>query len=186
MNPNQTHDLIIDTASDLFYRKGYNLTGINEIIATAGIAKATLYSHFKSKEDLCIAYLKARDGELLQHISTFCNAQPGGDQRLMAVLEFLLAFFQTENFNGCWCIRTVAEIPADNLNIRRTIQANKAAFLVFIQKLVQENKPGMNPEAQLKLARQIYLLYEGAVAESHLQGDAWPIAESIDILKTML
>jgi len=49
---------IIKTAADLFYTNGYNSTGINEIIKEAGIAKATLYNHFKSKGDVCIAYLK--------------------------------------------------------------------------------------------------------------------------------
>ena len=47
---------IVKTASELFYRNGYNSTGINEIIRESGIAKATLYNHFKSKEDLCLSY----------------------------------------------------------------------------------------------------------------------------------
>lgn len=53
-----TRDHIINTASELFYNQGYNLTGINEIIEKAEIAKATLYSHFKSKEELIQAYLE--------------------------------------------------------------------------------------------------------------------------------
>ncbi|MEM6772989.1 MAG: helix-turn-helix domain-containing protein, partial [Bacteroidota bacterium] len=66
MDRAKTHLHIIKTASRLFYDKGYNLTGINEIIAEAGIAKATLYSHFKSKEDLCLAYLNYRDENLIK------------------------------------------------------------------------------------------------------------------------
>ena len=45
----EVRNRIIETASDLFYRNGYNSTGINQIIAEAGIAKATLYNHFKSE-----------------------------------------------------------------------------------------------------------------------------------------
>lgn len=181
-----TRETIIHTASELFYKNGYNLTGINEIIATAGIAKATLYSHFKSKEDLCIAYLEARDKILLADMQQFCDSKSKGNNRLIAVLEFLVSFFKDESFNGCWCIRTVAEIPRDNVRIRTTIRENKNAFLKFIKALVQENKPLLNTTQQDKLANRIYLLYESAVSESHLHGQAWPIHENIDLLKGLV
>lgn len=177
---------IIQTASDLFYQKGYNLTGINEIIEKAGIAKATLYSHFRSKEDLCLAYLDARDSTLLQEIRTFCRNKSNGDKQLIAVLEFLEQFFEQAGFNGCWCIRTAAEIPRDNLRIKAKIKANKEQFLQFIQQLVKDNKPSLNTEKQLQLAKRIYLLYEGALTESHLQGENWPILENITVLQTIL
>jgi AcrR family transcriptional regulator len=56
----QPRDRIIDTALRLFYEQGYLATGINQIIAESQVAKATFYSHFPSKENLCIAYLQAR------------------------------------------------------------------------------------------------------------------------------
>ena len=59
---------IIETASLLFYKNGYNSTGINEIISEAGIAKATLYNHFKSKEELCLAYLRFKDKTFKEEI----------------------------------------------------------------------------------------------------------------------
>lgn len=181
-----TRSLIIDTASILFYEKGYNLTGINEIIEKAGIAKATLYSHFKSKEDLCIAYLIHRDKEFMENIRAFCNAKRKGNARLIGVLEFLITFFETAGFNGCWCIRTVAEVPRDNLRIKAQIKENKVTFLNFLKLLVEENKEGYTKKQIDKLAKRIYLLYESAVSESHLQGDSWPIHECIDFLKNYL
>ncbi len=186
MKRSETRSLIINTASDLFYRQGYNLTGINEIIAKAGIAKATLYSHFKSKEDLCIAYLKARDEELLISIDEFCQERATGEEQLLGVLHYLIPFFQSGHFNGCWCIRTVAEIPLDNQRIRQTIRENKKAFQAYIHQLVQKNKPDLAEEEQSRLSKRIYLLYESAVAESHLQGAAWPIHEAIDMLNSFL
>ena len=183
---NETQTLIIDTASALFYEKGYNLTGINEIIAKAGIAKATLYSHFKSKEDLCIAYLAAKDKELLSNIKNFCNKPPQGDDRLLAVMEFLLPFFQSDGFNGCWCIRTVAEIPQNNIKIKNQIRKGKEAFMNFISTLVKENRTKLSTKRQGKLAKRIYLLYEGAISESHLQDKAWPIQENLELLKEQL
>ncbi|MEN0047808.1 MAG: TetR/AcrR family transcriptional regulator [Bacteroidota bacterium] len=182
----ETRNLIVNTASDLFYKNGYNLIGINKIIEEAGIAKATLYSHFKSKEDLCIAYLEAKDEELLKKLQSFCESKPAGNDRLLAVLEFLMLFFEQGDFNGCWCIRTVAEIPRDNEEISQTIRNNKKQFLNFITQLVKTNRTDLKEDEQKTLARQIYLLYEGAVSESHLQGDAWPIEENIRLLKIIL
>lgn len=57
MAARDTKDLILETASNLFCNNGYNLIGINEIIDKSGIAKATLYNHFKTKEDILLAYL---------------------------------------------------------------------------------------------------------------------------------
>jgi len=181
-----TKELIIDTASELFYQKGYNLIGINEIIEKSGIAKATLYNHFKSKEDLCLAYLDKRDKELIENIDSFCQSKPKGNKRLIAVIEFLLPFFNSGKFNGCWCLRTVAEIPQDNIKIKQKIKKNKNQFLQFIEGLVRNNKPNLTKGKQEKLARYIYLLYEGAVAESHLQSESWPINDNIDVLKSIL
>lgn len=182
----QTRDVIINTASTLFYEKGYNLTGINEIIDKAGIAKATLYSHFKSKEDLCVAYLELRDQELLENMKAYCEAKPKGNKQLIAVMEFLSLFFHQEEFNGCWCIRTFAEVPRDNTKIKNKIKENKTLFLEFLKTLVKDNKPQLSNKQQDRLATRIYLLYESAVMECHLQGDEWPITENLQMLKSIL
>jgi len=186
MAVSKTRTLIINTASELFYKNGYNLTGINEIIEKAGIAKATLYSHFKSKEDLCIAYLKYRDDVLSENIKQFCELKSKGDAQLIAVLQFLIPFFKNEQFNGCWCIRTIAEIDPQNEKIRACIKKNKLDFLQFIKNLVKENKPHLKLTTQKRLSKRIYLLYEGAITESHLHQEIWPIKEAINLLKDIL
>lgn len=186
MKKSETRDLIIKTASELFYRNGYNLTGINEVIAVAGIAKATLYSHFKSKEDLCVAYLGEMNQELISNLQVFTAEKPAGVARLRAVLEFLIPFFESDGFNGCWCIRTVAEIPKENDKIKKKIKEEKNAFLRFIETLVEDNLPDWSAADRKRLARRIYLLYEGAIAESHLQDDSWPIHHNLELLDELL
>ncbi|MGB5338112.1 MAG: TetR/AcrR family transcriptional regulator, partial [Gammaproteobacteria bacterium] len=52
---------ILETASDLFAAQGYRATGVNEVIEKSGVAKATFYNHFPSKDELCLAYLKTRN-----------------------------------------------------------------------------------------------------------------------------
>lgn len=171
----------METASELFYAKGYNATGINEIIAEAGIAKATLYHHFRSKDDICIAYLKHKHAHFMHALTEFIQARPKGKRRVLGIFDFLGQFYREPNFSGCWCIRTVAEIPADELQIRAEIQQQKKELLIFLREVILDNVGGISKGATKELANSLYLLYEGAVSESHLHRNNWPIKSAKNI-----
>ena len=178
MKHSEVKNRIIETASSLFYKNGYNSTGINQIISEAKIAKATLYSHFKSKEDICLAYLRYKDTNFIKDIEVFTSSKPKGKTQVLAIFDFLDSFFQTTDFNGCWCIKTVSEIPKDNERIRREIQLQKNGFIKFISNLVINNLEISDEQEINSLSRKIYLLYESAVSESHLHQKNWPIKET--------
>ncbi|MEM6803315.1 MAG: TetR/AcrR family transcriptional regulator [Bacteroidota bacterium] len=186
MKHSLVRDTIVQTASRLFYEQGYNLTGINEIIREAGIAKATLYSHFRSKEDICIAYLKFRNETFIKDIEEYCRKKPAGKEQVLGVFGFLEEFYDDEGFNGCWCMNTVSELPRDNGKIREEIQFQKNAFLALIEKLIQKNFSDRKGETISILARHIYLLYEGAISESHLHQKSWPIQSAKELAKQIL
>jgi len=174
-------DHIIETASDLFYRNGYNSTGINEIIKEAGIAKATLYNHFKSKEELCISYLKYMNEKFLIKIKDYCNSKKENKSRVLLIFDFLDEFFNEKEFNGCWCIKTVSELPRNDRKIRNEIQKQKGQLIAFITDLTKVNFKGKTLKYRESKIRQIYLLYESAVGESHLHQVNWPIKEAKSI-----
>lgn len=177
---------IIETASELFYRNGYNATGINQIISSAEIAKATLYHHFKSKEDICLAYLNHMNQTFLEDITIYCKRRKKGEAQILALFDFLSTFFKDRDFNGCWCIKTVSEIPKENIRVRKEIQKQKQDFLKMIEDLIKENLNITRAKQIQALTRKVYLLYESAVGESHLHGEDWPIIESKNICKTLL
>ena len=52
MRESAVKDRILDTASRLFYDQGYHITGINQIIEEAEIARASLYNHFPNSMNL--------------------------------------------------------------------------------------------------------------------------------------
>ncbi|MDT7833379.1 TetR/AcrR family transcriptional regulator [Flavobacteriaceae bacterium S356] len=186
MKHSEIKDHIIKTASHLFYHKGYNLTGINEIISEAGIAKATLYNHFKSKEDICLAYLQYKNSAFLTKIKEVCASKKKGIGQVLAVFDFLEAFFKDKDFNGCWCINTISELPKENQRIRSEIQQQKNSLINFLTELVGQNLPDHSTLEQQKLAKQIYLLYEGAVAESHLHQNDWPITSARELCNSII
>ncbi len=177
---------IIDTASTLFYQKGYNLTGVNEIIRVAGIAKATLYNHFKSKEELCIAFLQYKNNDFLEDIKAYTRVKKRETLQILLLFDFLKEFFNTKNFNGCWCINTISEIPKDNVIIKSEIQKQKLIFLNFIEDLITYNTNDLNVSEVKALAKQVYVLYEGAVAESHLHNAIWPIESAQKLCSKLL
>lgn len=177
---------IIITASSLFYQNGYNSTGINEIILESGIAKATLYNHFKSKEDLCLSYLKYMNENFLEKINKYCYSKPKGKKQILALFDFLLQFFKKEEFNGCWCIKTISELPKNNIRIRKEIQRQKNQFIEFISEIVESNSTSLKSSKNNSIVKQIYLLYESAVGESHLHESKWPITEAKKICSQII
>ncbi len=186
MKQSKVRDRIIETASNLFYKNGYNSTGINEIISESGIAKATLYNHFKSKDDICIAFLDFKHSAFMKDIEAFTKSKESGMHQILALFDYLQLFFQDKEFNGCWGIKTVAEIPQDNQKIRKELQEQKKEFLELIIALVAKNLNNYNQEEITTTARRIYLLYESAVVESHLHQNDWPIKEAKQVCSQII
>ncbi len=186
MEKQSVRERILTTASRLFYQNGYNRTGINEIIREANIAKASLYAHFPSKEAICLAYLNQLDRQLTKNLKAHTAGVPAGQERLLSLFSFLDEFYHQDDFNGCWCINTIAEIPHDNVVIRTEIHRQKQSLMRFIEGLVKENTTGLDDEAIVTLSQRLYLLYEGAIAESHLQNDHWPIKAAAETAALLL
>ncbi len=186
MKQSKTKQHITEIASALFYKNGYNSTGINEIIAEAEIAKATLYNHFKSKEDICLAYLKFKNYTFTSNIELFCNSKEKGKEQIFAIFDFLKSFFKEKDFNGCWCIKTISEIPIDDTRIRNEIQLQKRQLITFFKELISKNISSISDLESETLSKQIYLLYEGAVSESHLHQNDWPIIEAKKLCKKII
>src|SRR5271169_6288876 len=79
---------LLAAASELFYAEGVRSVGIDRVIEHAGVAKATLYSAFGSKEELVRAYLRARHAATMQHMSDVLEARyPTARERLVGAFE---------------------------------------------------------------------------------------------------
>ncbi|WP_394974529.1 TetR/AcrR family transcriptional regulator [uncultured Croceitalea sp.] len=166
---------IINVASKLFYVNGYNSTGINEIIAKSEIAKATLYHHFKSKEDICVAYLEQRHKSFLEDLKEFIPKANSSRQQLLSIFDYLRELYRKGDFYGCWGIKTLAELPPENQKILSVIQRQKKELLLFLGEIVGDNIANISIAETEKISGGIYLLYESAITESHLHKNDWPI-----------
>ena len=158
---------ILETASRLFYKQGYHTTGINRIIAEAGVAKASFYHHFHSKEELCIAYLRKRHHDWFSWLWQEIEQHKSAQERLLSLFTFLEQWLPDCNFRGCAFLNIASEFPSPNNAIRLLVAEHKDALWDCIRQLV---KLGISTdENDLALRTDlIYLLFEGAISESQV------------------
>ena len=175
MQKSNIKDHIIEIASQLFYKNGYNSTGINEIIAKADIAKATLYHHFPSKETICIAYLEKRHRAFMDSFKTYIENESTGEKKMVALFDYLRDQYRAGDFYGCWAQKTLGELSPKDQEIHRTIQKHKKELLLMLGEIVGENIANVSKAETEKISGGLYLLYESAITESHLHQNDWPI-----------
>ena len=92
---------ILDKAEELFYQQGYQATGINQIIDESGVAKATFYSHFPSKDDLCVEYLERIAEKEVDLVQSTLKKRKTPLSRYMTVIEVLEPWLIDTDFRGC-------------------------------------------------------------------------------------
>ena len=107
---------IIEAAYELFSRQGTRAVGVDAIIERSGVAKMTLYRHFRSKQDLVLAFLQRREQlwtmDWLGREVRVRATDPQG--RLLAVFDACHEWFQSADFEGCPFISVLLEYEADN------------------------------------------------------------------------
>lgn len=149
---------IMETTFSLFANQGYNSTGINQIISESNVAKASFYQHFKSKEDLCVAFLEARHIYWFDELHKFTDSEKDARSKVIAAFDFIIHMNAKENFRGCSFLNILAEIPNDNIKIRNVIQKHKQDLRNFFLSLI----PNEN------LSDHIYMLFESSITESKM------------------
>jgi AcrR family transcriptional regulator len=154
-------DDLIDTALRLFARNGYRATGIDTILAEAGVAKMTLYHHFKSKDDLIVAALKKRDTEwrewFMQRVDELGGKTPRG--KLGALFDVLEEWFGRCDYHGCSFGQAATEFREPKHAVHKMATEHKRRLLEYLRGLAAQ-AGARDPDL---LARQLGLLIEGAV-----------------------
>jgi AcrR family transcriptional regulator len=160
---------LIDVAAELFNRHGYHAAGVDLVIAEAGIAKTTLYRHFRTKEDLIVAVLRRIDERARANLRAAVDAASDDPkEKLLATFDFLERWFKDESFFGCPFVSAAGEYGDRNTAVFREAAMHKRLVLAYLEELVRAARLP-DPE---RLAADINLLHEGAIAVAHVTGDA--------------
>ena len=107
---------LLDTAYELFSRRGIRGVGIEEVIERAGVAKATLYRHFPSKDDLVLAFLERREQHWSDdiHEAQARHGDAGPDERLLAIFDVFDGRFHDKDFDAYLFFNALLEMGAEH------------------------------------------------------------------------
>lgn len=159
-------DRILAAADELFYEEGIHSVGIDRIIERAGVAKASLYNTFGSKDELVRSYLlshqAARQARIARKLAGVETPKAG----LLAIFDVLRDVIADPGFRGCAFHRASAEAPAGG-TIQRACDGSRAWTRSLMVDLARQAAVA-DPEA---LAQQLLLLYDGALMGARLDRD---------------
>ncbi|MEQ8584954.1 MAG: TetR/AcrR family transcriptional regulator [Thalassobaculaceae bacterium] len=164
-------DHLVDTALRLFYTQGFHATGIDKVLAEAGVAKMTLYKHFRSKDDLIQAALERRDAQFRDWLTgEMERASDEPRDRLLAMYDALADWFRGRafeglGFSGCAFINASGEFAEPDHPAHRTSADHKRRIIDYLTGVCA--KAGARDPADL--AEQLALLKEGAIVTAQVR-----------------
>lgn len=124
---------LLDTASRLFYAEGIHAVGIDRIIAEAGVAKATFYKHFPSKDDLVVAHIEEQDRIGRAYVAALPARPPR--ETIAAILGRIGDAGSDAGYRGCVFLNAAAEYPDPASPVRRAIDARRQWYRDHLQQL---------------------------------------------------
>jgi AcrR family transcriptional regulator len=181
---------ILDTASNLFYRNGYRATGINEIIRKSGVAKATFYDHFPSKQSLAYAYVESMNREETRIMEEGLKKFPGPYEKLIGLVEFLIPWSRERNYRGCAYLNISSEITDHADPVRRESKDHYLTVRRLIGRLMRDLKKAKGASWKNRDTEQIsddyMLIFSGALAMAQVYHDPGPFRAAIKAVKRLL
>jgi len=160
-------DRILNSAYTLFSRRGIRGVGVDEVIAHAGVAKATLYKHFPSKNELVLGFLAMREERWTRGLVEAGARERAktAEKQLLAIFDVFDDWFQSPEFDGCTFINVILEMGPDHALGKASID-----YLANIRAIVKQfaDEAGMHDTASF--ARSWHILMKGSIVAAS-EGD---------------
>ncbi|MDA8283371.1 MAG: TetR/AcrR family transcriptional regulator [Actinomycetota bacterium] len=171
-----THARLLDTATELFYAEGIAATGVDKVVARAGVSKPTLYAHFRSKDELVAAVLERRHCERVAGLDAWVRAHADSPrERLLAVFDWLADWHASgEGERGCAFVNAAAEVAGPGHPAREVARRHKRWMREYLAGLASE--AGLSDPT--RLGSDLMLLVDGANARVTVDGDLAAAADA--------
>ncbi|MER5940535.1 TetR/AcrR family transcriptional regulator [Streptomyces sp. NPDC001928] len=170
----------LDAAETLFYGRGIQSVGMDDIRGASGVSLKRLYQLFPAKEQLVEAYLERRDVRWRGGLAAYVERRSDPEERIIAVFDWLEEWFAEDDFRGCAWINSYGELGARSQRVADQVRTHKRAFRAYLASLVTE--AGL-PDA---LTGPLYLLAEGAMVTAGITGDTRPATEAREAAGALL
>lgn len=178
---------IIDTAYDLFYRQGYLATGVNQLIEEAKVTKATFYSHFPSKEDLLVTYIRERHNRESAMFQEWIKRETTAEGRFLAPLTCLIPWLEATNYRGCTFQNMAAEIVDPKspawAEVHGHVNGTRAIFKELAHEL-KNSDPVKYADMDADLVGESYfLVFQGTMQLASSYRAIWPVEQALATAK---
>lgn len=160
-NPN-ARDRILRTAHDLFYSVGLRATGIDRLIADAGVTKTTFYRHFPRKNQLILAFLDYRHEIWMQWFKTSVAKHNDLADSVTSAME---EWFVKDDFRGCAFINSLSEMAKDIPEVSNIVSRHKGEIAGVLQSRLPKT-PNSKQQSQA-----IVMAMDGAIIRAQYSGE---------------
>ncbi|MFJ9348278.1 TetR/AcrR family transcriptional regulator [Streptomyces sp. NPDC101237] len=155
---------LLATAARLFYAEGIHTVGVDRLVAEAKVTNATFYRHFRSKEDLAVAYLDSVDQAIRTQIGSLTASEVPPDGILRGIGASLVEQIGSPGYRGCAFLNAAAEFPDPGHPVHRAVVEHRAWFLRTITGLFAEITTAQADRA----GRHFVMLRDGAMSAGYL------------------
>jgi AcrR family transcriptional regulator len=173
---------LLKAADELFYAHGVHTVGIDRVIERAGVAKASLYSTFGSKEELVRAYLDARGAARRQQIQACLMKQPGARRKILAVFDFLEDLAGQADFRGCAFVNASAEEAMRAGPVRAACDRSRE----WVRGLFSDLAVELGAKDPERLGRRLAMLYHATINAASMDSDPTAAREAREMAELVI
>jgi AcrR family transcriptional regulator len=173
---------LLAAANELFYEEGVHTVGIERVLERAGVAKASLYGTFGSKEELVRAYLERRGLARRERISARIAQYENPRDRILSIFDLLAETAAESNFRGCAFITACAEGPRGSTPSKQVAAEQRA----WVRSLFTELAKDFGALDPTKVGRQLSVLYDGGLIGARMESDPEVVRDARAIAACLL
>jgi AcrR family transcriptional regulator len=167
-------DRLLAAADELFYAEGVHVVGVDRIVERAGVAKASLYDTFGSKDELVRAYLENHFRRRQNRVAQILAANATPRERILAVFAEVEGLLAGSAFRGCRFISAASESRRGEAG---EIVAEE--YRAWLWSLFTDLAAAAGASDAKQVGRQLFLLYDGAAVAARMDEDRDAAAKAV-------
>ena len=173
---------LLDAANELFYAEGVHTVGIDRVIERAGVAKASLYGSFGSKDELVRAYLELRQATRRDRILAYIARYDDPRAKIIGVFEYLAVRAAEPDWRGCAFVNATAEGPLEQNATRRVSLDARAWMRELFIGLARD----MKLPAPERVGKRLQVLYDGSLIAASMERDLSVVEDARTMAEALL
>lgn len=160
----KARERLLATAGQLFYAEGIHTVGVDRLVAEAKVTNATFYRHFRSKEELAVAYIGSVDHAIRTQVGALTAAAAPPDAILRGIGASLVEQIRSPGYRGCAFLNAAAEFPDPAHPVHQAVVQHRDWFLTTITALFAE----ITADSADHAGRHFVMLRDGAMSAGYL------------------